>query len=110
MFFLLSLSFLYLCASHVLSNPPSWNNQCYGMNVCVLSQPPSTTRNSYGERTLPTKVVVLQWELPWWFSGGEFTCQAGYVDVILELGRSPGEGNGNPLQYSCLGNPMDGGA
>ena len=23
------------------------------------------------------------------------------------LGRSPGEGNGNPLQYSCLGNPMD---
>ena len=26
---------------------------------------------------------------------------------ILALGRSPGEGNGNPLQYSCLGNPMD---
>ena len=26
------------------------------------------------------------------------------------LGRSPGEGNGNPLQYSCLGNPMDRGA
>ena len=25
-------------------------------------------------------------------------------------GRSPGEGNGNPLQYSCLGNPIDGGA
>ena len=29
---------------------------------------------------------------------------------IPELGRSPGEGNGNPLQYSCLDNPMDGGA
>ena len=28
----------------------------------------------------------------------------------LRLGRSPGEGNGNPLQYSCLENPMDGGA
>ena len=28
-------------------------------------------------------------------------------DSILGLGRSPGEGNGNPLQYSCLGNPMD---
>ena len=26
--------------------------------------------------------------------------------LILELGRSPGEGNGNPLQYFCLGNPM----
>ena len=30
--------------------------------------------------------------------------------VILELGRTPGEGNGSPLQYSCLENPMDGGA
>ena len=29
---------------------------------------------------------------------------------VLGLGRSPGEGNGNPLQYSCLGNPMDRGA
>ena len=29
---------------------------------------------------------------------------------ILELGRSPAEGHGNPLQYSCLGNPMDRGA
>ena len=29
---------------------------------------------------------------------------------VPELGRSPGEGNGNPLQYSCLGNPMDRGA
>ena len=30
--------------------------------------------------------------------------------LITELGRSTGEGNGNPLQYSCLGNPMDRGA
>ena len=30
--------------------------------------------------------------------------------LILGLGRPPGEGNGNPLQYSCLGNSMDGGA
>ena len=29
---------------------------------------------------------------------------------ISGLGRSPGEGNGNPVQYSCLGNPMDRGA
>ena len=32
---------------------------------------------------------------------------AGDVDSIPKLGRSPGEGNGNPLQYSCLRNPMD---
>jgi len=31
----------------------------------------------------------------------------GVVGSIPESGRSPGEGNGNPLQYSCLGNPMD---
>ena len=30
--------------------------------------------------------------------------------AISGLGKSPGEGNGNPLQYSCLGNPMDIGA
>ena len=34
----------------------------------------------------------------------------GGVGSVPELGRSPGEGNGNPLQYSCLGNPMDRGA
>ena len=35
---------------------------------------------------------------------------AGYVGSILGLGRSSEEGNDNPLQYSCLGNPMDRGA
>ena len=34
----------------------------------------------------------------------------GDVTSIPELGRFPGEGNGNPLQYSCLGNPIDRGA
>ena len=34
----------------------------------------------------------------------------GEAGSILGSGRSPGEGNGNPLQYSCLGNPMDRGA
>ena len=35
---------------------------------------------------------------------------AGDVGLIPEEGRSPGEGNGNLLQYSCLGNPIDRGA
>ena len=35
---------------------------------------------------------------------------AGNMSSIPELGRSPGEGNGNPLQYFCLGNTMDRGA
>ena len=44
-------------------------------------------------------------------SGGkEFACKAGDLGLIPGSGRSPGEGNGNPLQYSCLGNSMDRGA
>ena len=43
-------------------------------------------------------------------SGKETACQAGDVGLIAGSGRSPGEGNGNPLQYSCLENPMDRGA
>ena len=50
----------------------------------------------------------------WGFSGGSdgkaSLCSAGDQGSIPGLGRSPGEGNGSPLQYSCLENPMDGGA
>ena len=48
------------------------------------------------------------------FPGGsdseESACNSGDLGSIPELGRSPEEGNGNPLQYSCLENSMDGGA
>ena len=37
-------------------------------------------------------------------------CNAGDLGSIPGLGRSPGEGNGSPLQYSCLESPMDRGA
>ena len=42
--------------------------------------------------------------------GKESACKAGDLSSIPGLGRSPGEGNDNPLQYSCLENPMDRGA
>ena len=42
--------------------------------------------------------------------GEESTCNAGDLGLIPELERSPGEWNGNPLQYSCLENCMDRGA
>ena len=48
------------------------------------------------------------------FLGGsdskESACNAGNLGLIPRLGRSPGEGNGNPLQYSCLENSIDRGA
>ena len=40
-------------------------------------------------------------------AGKESTCNVGDPGLIPGLGRSPGEGNGNPLQCSCLENPMD---
>ena len=48
--------------------------------------------------------------LLWWLSDKESACNAGAAEdtgLIPELGRSPGGEHGNPLQYSCLQNPMD---
>ena len=48
--------------------------------------------------------------LPLRLNGKEITCQAVDMSLISGLGRSPGKEIGNPLQYSCLKNPMDRGA
>ena len=48
--------------------------------------------------------------LPWWLTGKESACSigdSGNTGSVPGMGRSPGEGNDNPLQYSCLGNLMD---
>ena len=50
------------------------------------------------------------WGFPHNSVSKESTCNAGDPGSSLRLGRSPGEGNGNPLQYSYLENPMDRGA
>jgi len=48
--------------------------------------------------------------IPKWLSGKESAYSAGDVGSIPGSRRSPGEGNGNPFQYTCLENPMDRGA
>ena len=48
--------------------------------------------------------------LLWWLSGKESACSAEGLGPIPGSGRSPGEGNGYPLQYSGLKNSMDRGA
>ena len=48
--------------------------------------------------------------LPWWLSGKESACNAGDTGLIPGSGSFPGGGNGNPLQYSCLGNSISRGA
>ena len=45
--------------------------------------------------------------LPWWLRGKESACNPGDPGTIPGSGRCPGEGNGNPLQYSCLENSTD---
>ena len=53
------------------------------------------------------KVATLDNGLLRWLSGKESASQAGDTGSLPGSGRSPREGNGNPLQYSCLANPMD---
>ena len=55
------------------------------------------------------KIGTVQ-RLPQWLSSEESTCNAGDTGSIPGSKRSPGEENGNPFQYSCLGNPRDRGA
>ena len=88
------------------------------------------------EKEMATHSSILAWRIPWTekpvgqqsmglqgvehnlvsvdFPGGSdgkaSAYNAGDLGSIPGLGRSPGEGNGNPLQYSCLENPMDRGA
>ena len=57
--------------------------------------------------------ISFIWQMFTFPSGSEVkasACNVGDLGSIPGSGRSPGEGNGNPLQYSCLENPMDGGA
>ena len=57
-----------------------------------------------------THIYTYIWNFPGGSDGKASACNAGDPGSIPGSGRSPGEGNGNPLQHSCLENPMDGGA
>ena len=79
-------------------------------STCKTGDPgsiPGLGRSSWRRDRLPTPVLLG-------FSGvsdgKESACSAGDLSSISGSGRSPGGGHGNPLQYSCLENPMDGGA
>ena len=56
-----------------------------------------------------TRLSNFHFHFPWWLSGKD-ACNARDQDSVPESGRSPGERNGNLLQYSCLENPIDRGA
>ena len=62
------------------------------------------------QRSLGFKLVAEFTDFPGGSDGKASVYNAGDLGLIPGLGRSPGEGNGNPLQYSCLENSMDRGA
>ena len=67
-----------------------------------------TTEAIYGSINTPS--TKLGQGFPGGSVGKETACNVGDPCLIPGLGRSPGEGHGNPLQHSCLENPMDRGA
>ena len=80
--------------------------------MCYHTTPLGNTQALW-EFTLSLTLVIYRiYTHTMGFSGGsdgkEPACNAGDLSSVPGLGRSPGERNANPLQYSCLGNPMDG--
>ena len=86
-------------AGRFLTTGPSGKLQYSLLNVVYL-------RSQINLVAKETSVLCIKKGLPWWLSI-ESTYNAGDMGSIPGLGRSPGKGNGNPLQYSCLGNPID---
>ena len=90
--------------SSILSWKTPWTEKPAGLQ-CIGSQ---RVKHRWA-----TKHICKDTALPRWHSGKESACQWGRRkrrEFNPWSGRSPGVGNGNPLQYSCLGNPIDRGA
>ena len=66
--------------------------------------------NHLGDWSLFPALQCLQIHFPGGSGGKESSCNVGDLSLTPGSGRSPGEGPGNPLQYSCLQNLMDRGA
>ena len=99
----------------------SWRPFLIQQNKTWPSVPEENLSKIFGpdDSSFPTSSGIL-WDSERWYllfycppvglDGKESSCNAGDPGSIPGSGRSPGEGNGSPLQYSCLENPMDGGA
>ena len=94
---------------------PTANNKPTTLLCTYLSTPTSQSQledNNCIQFDILSLVLIMLNMVVWpCFPGGlevkVSASNAGDLGLIPGLGRSPGEGNGNPLQYSCLENPMD---
>ena len=85
---------------------------CWVFQICWCIECSTLPASSFRIWNSSAGIPLPPLALP--FPGGsdhkESSCNSGDLDSIPEAERSSGEGNGNPLQYSCLENPMDRGA
>ena len=80
-------------------SPETLNQNLWGFTL-ALTQPVSPLLSLKRDNTYLTG-------LPWWFHGKESACLCRRRELEFWSRKSLGEGNGNPLQYSCLENSMD---
>ena len=82
------------------------------MGYCPWGHKESDTTERLTHTIVPLAQVEIKWAIgiPCGSDNKESAYNAGDPGSIPGSGRSPGEGNGYPLQYSCLENPMDRGA
>ena len=98
-------------ANMMLWDSPTVPSYCWVMWLCgytTLHTP--MIHSAAGSHCLSCFLFGILWGFPGGSDGKESTCNVGDLRLIPGSEKSPGEGNGNPLQYSCLGNPMDRGA
>ena len=117
-----------LCISTKMWNPGKWCRWTYWQSrnrdtdierKCMNTKGGGREWDGLGDWDWQVYTTMYKTDKNWLYSTGGFpgiqvgkesACSAGDLGSIPGSGRSPGEGNGNPLQYSCLENPMDRGA
>ena len=101
------------------SEESCWTCKLRGFLCAAATSPPgnavplspwdgsSPTRGYFSSLVGIARILSLEWGFPGGSDSTQSVCSAGDPGSIPGSGRSPGEGNGNPLQYCCLENPMD---
>ena len=103
------ISFFFSLWHQVISSSLLFQNRLYCGSV-ILDNIYKREEEKTGQTPfIPIHCLWQHSPFPGGSDGKASACDAGDRDLIPGSRRSPGEGNGNPLQYSCLENPMDGG-
>ena len=105
----LSLPYWYQLPTLLISLVAEWNSKCWKREDWTKSMEVLLENWSISEALTNNMDVVRRMGFSGGSDGKESACNEGDLGSVPVLGRSPREGNSNPLYYSCLENPMDGG-